>query len=147
MKPRAFIGFAFASLASLSLLTACGGGSDDQASNDPRPETQSDFVDWTNSVNGEVIHDANGDRFKVVGSSYCLYSVARNSTIINACSADRSNRILFKNAYLDVVLTRSERGNCMAVLVEASTGLMADLFIGTDGLFYGQSVNEKPLPC
>jgi hypothetical protein len=90
------------------------------------------FINWTNSVNGVVVKDANNEDFAFYSDTRCLYSYARQQETNNFCLYSGSAYGSFAGVPVQVMSATSSTGGCLAVLADYY-GRQVDIYTNSAG--------------
>lgn len=103
------------------------------------------FYTWTGSTNGEVVLDANDERFRFYADNGCIYSDNTRTEYTNFCLAGGAS-VYFSGETYSVSKVRSTSGSCIAALL-TSDGYFADVYSGSGRIQYIQRSDWRPSAC
>jgi hypothetical protein len=98
------------------------------------------YINWTGSVNGTTVLDANGESFAFTASTRCLYSYNTGGVTSNFCLYSNSAEGSFAGQYVQVLSVAAAGGGCLAALAD-SYGRKIDIYT-SGGTQYVSVTNE-----
>lgn len=122
--------YSIAALA-LAALASCGGGSVSLGVNVDSGGLP--FLLWTGNFNGDLILDADNQRFAFYSDDGCLhnYQTGRRNTAF--CISSGGNLIIYQGVDIRIANIRSTEGTCIAALVDDVTARFIDIRLDETG--------------
>lgn len=129
----------------LMVLTSCGDGSVAIGLNVDSGGLR--FILWTGNVNGELILDADNQRFAFLDDSGCLYNYQTGRRNGAFCIARGGNLIEYQGFLIRIANIRLTNGVCAAALVDDATARFIDIELDGTGREIVLVTSLEPLLC
>lgn len=120
-------------IAALALLalTSCGDGSVSLGINVDSGGLR--FILWAGNFNGDLILDADNQRFSFYRDSGCLYNYQTGRRNTSFCVNDDGNLVFYQGFQIRIINIRSDEGTCVAAMVDGATANFIDIRLDDSG--------------
>lgn len=127
----------------LAALSACG-GSVSVGLNVDSGGLQ--FILWSGNFNGDLILNADDQRFAFYTDNGCLYNFQTDRRNTSFCIGS-GNLIRYQGFHIRIVNIQSVEGTCVAALVDYDTARFVDIRLDASGREEIHLASNQPVPC